>query len=65
MQPGHAETGFGEWPPVYRLDPNRISLDKSEDGGCRSYVKMCASHSPTHDAASRRLLRHRKTQIRP
>ena len=26
---------------------------------------MCASHSPTHDAASPRLLRHRKTQIRP
>jgi hypothetical protein len=26
---------------------------------------MCASHSPTHDAASRRLLRHRETQIRP
>jgi len=26
---------------------------------------MSASHSPTHDAASRRLLRHRKTQIRP
>jgi hypothetical protein len=26
---------------------------------------VCASHSPTHDAASPRLLRHRKTQIRP
>lgn len=26
---------------------------------------MCALHSPTHDAASRRLLRHRETQIRP
>ena len=65
MQRGHAETGFGECPPVYRLVPNCISPDKSEDGGCRSYVKMCASHSPTHDAASRRLLRHRETQIRP
>jgi hypothetical protein len=65
MQRGHAETGFGECPPVYRLVPNCISPDKSEDGGCGSYVKMCASHSPTHDAASRRLLRHRETQIRP